>query len=120
MPRKEGPLGSEAVQEIKAKLSLINAIGAFVAFLLLGIIVGALYRPVREYFVFLPELSLYVIVLFAFVLLLAGSISSRVLSQRVVIVAGLEPAGGPHHHGLPEQARYRFERDPRDPRRDLR
>jgi putative nucleotidyltransferase with HDIG domain len=84
MPRKEGPLGSEAVQEIKAKLSLINAIGAFVAFLLLGIIVGALYRPVREYFVFLPELSLYVIVLFAFVLLLAGSISSRVLSQRVV------------------------------------
>lgn len=72
---------SAAAEEIKSKLKLLNNLSGFVLIVLLAIIAGSFYKPLRG---FLPEVSIGVIITIVVVLAGVGSYLSRMLTKQVL------------------------------------
>jgi HD-GYP domain-containing protein (c-di-GMP phosphodiesterase class II) len=72
------------IEEIRAKLRLLNLIAAFVVFILLAVIIRFLFKPVSEALDFLPDISITLIIVIVLILSIAGFIMWQALSKKII------------------------------------
>lgn len=73
------------IEEIRAKLRLLNLIAAFVVFILLAVIFRYLFKPLSESLDFLPDISVTLIIAIILVLTIAGFVTWRALSKKIIL-----------------------------------
>jgi hypothetical protein len=75
---------NSAIQEIKNKIRLLNAVVTFVIVTLLAVIIRYLYEPVSSFLDFLPDISVTLILGIVFFLALLGALLSVMLSRQTL------------------------------------
>ncbi|KPK46304.1 MAG: hypothetical protein AMK74_00665 [Nitrospira bacterium SM23_35] len=72
------------IEEIRAKLRLLNLVAAFVIFTLLAVILRYLFKPLNEVLDFLPDISITLIIVIILILTIAGFIVWRSVSKKII------------------------------------
>jgi HD-GYP domain-containing protein (c-di-GMP phosphodiesterase class II)/membrane protein implicated in regulation of membrane protease activity len=84
MSKQEESSRPSIIEEIRAKLRLLNLIAAFVVFILLAVIIRFLFKPVSEALDFLPDISITLIIVIVLILSIAGFIMWYALSKKII------------------------------------